>query len=224
VGGIGGTGRRSRRGVAPLSRQAIVDACVRIADAEGPDAVTLRRLGTELGVDATAIYRHFRDKDELLQVAGDWLIASALDGLDRTGDLETDLRALGLHVRQRYLRHPGLLVLVTMAPGPFKSEAMVTEAVLDILRGGGLSVEDAVLAFEVIEDYILSMTVLDASGAGDDSSAWRRAYADLPEDAFPRLAEAANRLYADRDARYRYGLDLLVASIAARRGAGPAGT
>ncbi|HSR24011.1 MAG TPA: helix-turn-helix domain-containing protein, partial [Candidatus Eisenbacteria bacterium] len=62
-----------------LSRDVIVDAYLRLVEAEDNDSVSLRRLGSELGVDPTAVYRHFRDKDEMLTAAADRLLAEVTD-------------------------------------------------------------------------------------------------------------------------------------------------
>lgn len=202
---------------APLTRDALLAATIRIADAEGPTAVTMRRLGAELGVDATAFYRHFRDKDELLQAAGDWLVAGAFDGVELSGEWAADLRRMVLSGRRRYLEHPGLLVLVATSSGPFQSEAAATERVLAHLRSGGLAPEEAARAFEVIQDYLISFTVADAAALHESIDPWRQAFEALPEAEFPNLAASANLLYVDREARFRYGLDLLIDALDRRR-------
>lgn len=210
----GGTGRTQ-----PLTREALVAATVHIADADGAAAVTMRRIGAELGVDPSAAYRHVKDKDELLGAAADWLISTALDGVELTGDFATDLRAIGLQARRNYLRHPALVTLVTTAPGPFKSEAAVTEVVLGVLRSGGLSLHDAALAFEVLQDYVLGFTLLDAVEDAEVAEPWHEAFGDLPPETFPLLAEAGQLLYGDPEARFLHGLDLLIESLDRRRGA-----
>jgi AcrR family transcriptional regulator len=202
---------------APLSREALIAATVRIADADGATAVTMRRLGAELGVDATAFYRHFRDKDELLHAAADWLIAGALEGFEPTGDWARDVRELVLGVRRRYLEHPGLVVLVATASGPLQSEVEATERVLALIRSGGFDREEAARAFEVLQDYLIALTVADAAAIHESVDPWRDAFAHLPEDEFPNLAASADLLYVDREARFRFGLDLLIDALDRRR-------
>lgn len=197
----------------------IIDACVRIADTEGPEAVTLRRLGRELGVDATAMYRHFRDKDELLTAAADRLLVEALDGLEATGSLRDAFHSIATHVRRVYLAHPGLVGLLATAPGPLPSEARATEAGLAILRSAGLSLPEAVAAFEVLQDHLLAITALDAVRRGQSGDAWRAPFTGLSRDEYPNLAEAAPYLYGDLDARFHLGLDLLLEAIEARHAA-----
>jgi AcrR family transcriptional regulator len=208
---------RRRRGATTLTRDALVVATIRIADTEGAAAVTMRRIGAELGVDPTAVYRHFRDKDELLQAAADKLLAGILDGLEMTGDWPADLRALARIARRRYLEHPDLLLLVASAPGPLQSEAAATEAALAFFRSGGFDREEAVRALEVVQDYIVAMSVMDAGRRGEDVDAWRRPFAGLPRTEYPYLADSASLLYGDDDERFEYGIALLADALDRRR-------
>src|SRR5579875_2585707 len=64
-----------REGRAPLSRDAIVDAALRVLDAEGMDGLSMRRVGEELGAGAASIYWHVQNKDELLQLVFERVIS-----------------------------------------------------------------------------------------------------------------------------------------------------
>ena len=75
-----------------LSREVVADRAVALADAEGLEAVTVRRLATELGVTPMALYWHFRTKEELLAGLGDRVLDSVRVP-DASGDWATDLRA-----------------------------------------------------------------------------------------------------------------------------------
>lgn len=202
----------------PLSRQRLIDACVRIVDAEGAGAVTMRRLGAELGVDPTAVYRHFRDKDELLAATADRLLIEALDGLELSGRWKADLRALALRMRAVYLAHPGLAQLVATATAPLPNEARLSEAALAITRSAGFPDAEAVASFEVVEAYVLAVSSMDAATVGNSSDAWRSSYAALPREDYPNLAAVGDRLYRDDAARFEHGLDLLLDAIERRRG------
>ena len=69
---------------APLSRERVLRAAVELADREGIEAMSMRRLGQELGVDAMAIYRHVRDKDDLL----DGVVEIVVGEIDRPAPLD----------------------------------------------------------------------------------------------------------------------------------------
>lgn len=203
---------------ARLSRDVLIDAAFRIADTEGSDALTLRRLGSELGVDPTAVYRHFRDKDELLAATADRLLCEALDAFQPSGRWKDDARDFALLVRTIYLAHPSVAMLVATATGPLENEARVSEQGLAILRGAGLPEDETALAFEVLEAYTLAVSSLDGT-APEQSEAWRRAYAALPPEHFPNLSSSARLLYLDRDSRFVFGLELMLDAIEARAAA-----
>ena len=98
--------------------------------------MSLRRLGAELGVDATAVYRHFRDKDALLEAVADRLLFELGERHVRDADWRADLRNLALEGRRMYLGHPRLARVVAASPEPLPSNARLTEIVLDDLRTG----------------------------------------------------------------------------------------
>ncbi|MFD8982275.1 TetR/AcrR family transcriptional regulator, partial [Streptomyces sp. NPDC059564] len=75
------TPTRSKRAGSQLTPDAIIEASLRIAARGSADAFTVRRLGEELGADPTAIYRHFRDKDELLLSVADRTLGEVLDSI-----------------------------------------------------------------------------------------------------------------------------------------------
>src|SRR4051794_39854993 len=85
-------GKRTTRVPARLDAPAIVDAAIRVMDADGLDALTMRRLGREMGADPTAMYRHFRSKDELLLAVCDRLLGSMLDALEPGDGWRSTLR------------------------------------------------------------------------------------------------------------------------------------
>jgi len=199
-----------------LSREVLVGACVRIADREGPDAVTMRRLGSELGVDPTAVYRHFRDKDELLVAVADRLLVEALSGYEPTGSWRSDARALALRARRTYLAHPRLASLVASAESPLPSESRLSELALGLLREAGLPDEEAVLAFQAIETYTAGASSLDAASGPDGGEAWRRAYAALPPQEYPNLSETAHLMYREDETAFEFGLDLMLEALQAR--------
>jgi TetR/AcrR family tetracycline transcriptional repressor len=199
-----------------LSREVLVEACMHIADRDGPDAVTLRRLGSELGIDPTAVYRHFRDKSELLVAMADRLLIEVLDGFDPVGAPRADLRRLSIRARKAYLAHPRLASLVAHADSPLPSESRIAELTLHLLRQLGLPADEAALAFQALEGYTAGSSSLDAAGEPGGGEAWRRAFAVLPQDDYPNLAVAAPLLYREDDAAFEFGLDLMLDAIEAR--------
>src|SRR4029078_6661445 len=90
---------------APLTRDRVLQAAVNLADRGGNDALSMRKLGQELGVDAMALYRHVRSKDDLR----DGLVEAIVAQIERptTGtDWKTTLRQQAMAARAVMLRHP----------------------------------------------------------------------------------------------------------------------
>jgi AcrR family transcriptional regulator len=199
-----------------LSRDSIVDAYLRIADEEGADDVTLRRLGSELGVDATALYRHFRGKDELLSVASDRVLGEATSGLEATGSWRTDLRALLIAVRSAYMQHPKALRALQLTPASMPNASRLTERFLAGLRASGLDDDEIPIAFEALEDYTIGCSLFSALATEESLEGWRRVYGSESVEELPQLVAIAPRLYRDPDGAFAFGLDLMLDAIEAR--------
>jgi AcrR family transcriptional regulator len=203
-----------------LSQTRIVDACIALGDREGLEAMTLRRLGLELGADPTAVYRHFRDKDELLAAVADRLLAGVVDRFRRTGHWRSDLRRLTLAGRRVYMAHPRLAHLLATSPDPLPSNRRIAEIVIGALREAGLDDREAALGFEVLEDYVAGASALDAEIGTDAAETWRARFAALPEDRYPNAVAVATHLYRNDEAAFAFGLDLLLDALERRARAG----
>ncbi|MET9971050.1 helix-turn-helix domain-containing protein [Streptomyces sp. NPDC006356] len=100
AGAVRGRGRGST-----LTREEIIEAAVEIGTAEGPAGVTFRALGSRLGVVATALYRHFRDKDELMLALADQIFVEIAERYTPGGDWAADLHQLARLGREVGRRH-----------------------------------------------------------------------------------------------------------------------
>jgi AcrR family transcriptional regulator len=199
-----------------LSRAVILDACLEIADRDGPDGITMRRLGTKLGGDPTAVYRHFRDKDELLGALADRLVADAAATVKPSGFWRDDLASIAFASRRAYLGHPKLAHLLATAMPPLPNSELLTEAALGALRSAGLADDEAATAYQVFENFVVGSSSLDALGSSELADIWRRSFAVLPRETYPHLAATAPLLYQDPDEVFRYGVDLFLDALEAR--------
>jgi AcrR family transcriptional regulator len=203
----------------------VVEGALALADAEGLEAVTVRRLAKRLGVTPMALYWHFHSKDELL----DGMAASIFEEVDLSvggsARWREDLRALLGSLVDVLRAHPSSAILLSTRTVSTEGGLRATEVVLDILRRGGFTPEEATQ----IARHALSAVANLVSGepgvvvreeSGDLNDARRRArlfLGSLPPDRYPRLVEAAAPLTEsmDTDAYYAFGLDLLLAGIEA---------
>jgi len=135
----------------PLKRGDILSAALRILDEEGADALSMRRLARDLGIEAMSLYHHFPNKDAIL--AG--VIDLALEGEAPTGPLpdrwQDVVAAAVLGFRRVLVRHPNALPIMAAhpptAPG---SSAMYIKGPLRFLMARGFSDEDATDLFQAV--------------------------------------------------------------------------
>jgi AcrR family transcriptional regulator len=92
-----------------LGADAIVETALRIADEEGVDAVSMRRIASELGVGTMSLYHHVVDKEELIELMADAISGELLVPGAVLGDWREALRAIAHRTRDAFLRHPWLL-------------------------------------------------------------------------------------------------------------------
>lgn len=218
----GSTSAQRASGKTRLSRESILDRYVELADRNGGAEISLRVLGEAMGVDPTAIYRHFRDKNELLTAVTDRLLAGVVDSFEPTGEWRGDLRTLALLTREVYLSHPQLARLLAHSPSSHPSNASLIEACLAALRSARLSDADAAAAVELMENYVAGVSSLNAELVGSENDAWRRELAALPPGSYPNVTAVAEHLYRGDDRNFEFGLELLLDALEARATGGSA--
>lgn len=214
--------RRARK---PLTPTRIIEAA--LAEAAGGADFTMRALGARLGVDPMAVYRHFADKDALLDAMVDVALADFTPPGPEVTDPTAALRQMGHDFRAALRRHPGVAERVTMnrpALGPHT--LALAEATLARLFALGLDAAEATAGFETlihfITGFVLSEERIAARGPNAEAE-WLRemqaAYAALPPDAFPHVVQMGAQL-PDRtlDAQFEYAIDLFLEVLAARAG------
>ena len=216
--------RRPRRPRPQLDRDTILDAALRLAAQDGTDAVTVRMLGTELGADPTAIYRHFSDKDALFAAAIDRLIGMVNDGLPPDADWRDRLRLAAEGMLDVMMAHPALGAFVGTLTTGGDNELLAVELTLDAFRSAGLDDADTLRYYGMYSSYVLSFCSAQASYAvvhgGDrsvESLSWVADYSTVDADRFPAVASLRDHLVGllDRDV-YRHGIEIILESAASR--------
>jgi AcrR family transcriptional regulator len=142
---------RPRLGEPTLSRERVVERALELADAEGVDAITMRRLGGELGVEAMALYTHIDSKDDLLSEIGSRILTELeiepREHPDWRGRIETVCRAWAA-LRER---HPHSFALIYRAR---TGVLPVTEELMDALLTAGFAGADAWLAYQTLVFFL----------------------------------------------------------------------
>ncbi|MBR8642280.1 TetR/AcrR family transcriptional regulator [Streptomyces tuirus] len=151
------TGRRPSRGPKPtLTLDRIVEAAVQVADAEGLEGLSMRRVAGELGTGAMSLYRYVPGKAELLDLMLDRVQRPSDDPADLgAGDWRSALETLGRETLALYRRHPWLLQVNQSRPvlGPSALDGM--EKVLTRIRPMGLTDPELVSAIIMIDGYVV---------------------------------------------------------------------
>jgi AcrR family transcriptional regulator len=209
-----------RRRAQALDGETIVAAACALADREGASAVTMRRLGAELGVDPTAVYRHFRSKQELLDAMADHLFKKVRNEFHLTGDPRTNLREMLLEGFRLYRSHPAMAVALARQRDDTQALAHLAELTIRELRLIGLSDEDAAWAYHSFIDVIVGTGVFHAVTPEyvdpEERAALRRAFAVLPPDTHPDSVAVSAHLFPDVEDVFRFTVDLLLDALELR--------
>jgi AcrR family transcriptional regulator len=207
----------------PLTRERVIQAALRIMDEGGLEAVSMRRIGRELGVEAMSLYNHVRDKEDILDSICEAVLAEFRLPL---AEVWTDaIRRAAREYRRLLLAHPTVVTLMTERKRPFTNPESLRayEYALEVFRTAGLSEADSVKAFHVFGGYILGFVTMElgliVGGPDDEAHAQaHREMALLCESAdLPRMREALPYfMEVDLEEQFEFGLDLLVEGIRAR--------
>nr|WP_237536803.1 TetR/AcrR family transcriptional regulator [Streptomyces sp. SID5785] len=140
-----------------LTLDRIAEAAVELADEEGGDAVTMRRLAARLGVAPMAAYRHVSGKEDLWALMFD-RVSAGLTVPDDVTDWREVLRSFALQTRELMHRHPWLsqapLPLITLTP----ARMAVAERQLRALDGRGLDADAMMAAFRTVSAFVHGAT------------------------------------------------------------------
>ena len=216
---------RPRRPRGSLNQRVIVAAALLVSGREGIGALTFEALGRELGAHPTAIYRHFRDKDELIRALTDELhaVAQDADGLPVTDDWRADLRSWATGLYRAFLAHPQVGQLVAVRTAAREHEFAAVEHLTSCLRRAGLEDDRAARCYRVFADSVLAYASMDAALAALPTTvreaelrSWDLEYQHLPADRYPNAAALSGRFpRLDDPANFRLMVDLLIEAIAA---------
>jgi AcrR family transcriptional regulator len=227
-------GRGRSRLVPALSRAEIVDAAIAIADAEGSDAVSMRRIAQVLRAGTMSLYWHVANKEQLLDLMLDALIGE-FDAPDPSGDWREDLRTQARRERATLLRHAWVMDFLGGRPPLGPNTLLHLDRQLAALDGLGLDLVAAMNILGTVQTYVLGSVLRemqearmqrDQDQAGITMEEWEPARIAWRNrlDADGRFARVVRFLDAgiDPDAeetrgeRFEFGLDCVIDGIAAK--------
>ena len=205
---------RARR---PLQRVQILDAAIALADAEGIEAVSMRRLGSVLGVQAMSLYNHVENKRDLLDgMAGRLLGLMEIPAVDEMS-WHAALRTICYSYRRLAHEHPSFFPYVQNRPLMSQESLRPLEAVLAILLDEGFDANTAFDAFQVCARFVAGFAMSEI-GRGVVGTEITEPWSGFPslarmKDNYPATAIVLAHAIPDYDRAFELGLDSLVEGL-----------
>ena len=215
---------RMRRARAPLSRERVLHAAIDLADEAGIGAVSMRRLGQALGVEAMSLYNHVANKDDILSGILD-IVEGGIELPSPGADWKPALRRTAISAHDVLEKHPWAAAL-TLSTGERPARWRYMNAILRCLREGGFSAEMTDHAYHALESHISGFTLwsgqlqVSAEELGDLAAAFLK---DFPVDDYPYLVEHIQQHMTERspedEGAFAFGLDLILDGLERARDA-----
>ena len=142
----------------PLSRERVLRAALELADDEGIESLSMRRLAQQLGVEAMSLYHHVRNKQDLL---GGMLdnVYSEVEPPTGEGDWRPAMRRSAISFHRALLRHPWACGLLMSSIGPSPMRLRHMDQVLGALRAAGFTAEMTHHAYHALDSHIVGFTL-----------------------------------------------------------------
>ncbi|MGH6656248.1 MAG: TetR/AcrR family transcriptional regulator [Actinocrinis sp.] len=225
-------GRAGRADKPQLSREAIVAAAIRIIDAEGLDAVSMRRVAQEFGTGAASLYAYVANKEELLDLIVDWVMGEVVDRWPAQAPTPENWRELALgtlRLTREVLTSHRDLAKAFMGRIPFGPNGIrAVEAQLAILRAGGVPDWIAAFAGDLLGQFLVVHAIEDdmwrsrfPDADEEEIGKQMRQIADylaaLPEDRFPNVVALAGPMMSRESGgfdRFELGIEVVLRGLA----------
>ncbi|WP_245774672.1 TetR/AcrR family transcriptional regulator [Nonomuraea wenchangensis] len=220
---------RPARGPKPAySRAQITEAAIRIADAEGVEAATMRRIAAEIGAGAMSLYRYVPSRDNLVELMADRLMGEIdVTGMP-SGDWRADLTRYADEWRAMWLRHPWIAGVQRSLPSFGPNQLLLIERLMGVLDAF-VPIDENLGLMAMLNGYVEGSVREEISSAGEfrrsglSESEWMArsgAYIDQLVKSgdypmFTKIVTEARQPHLSRDEQFRHGLGRVLDCIAA---------
>ena len=190
----------------PLSKERVLGAAVALADAQGVEGLSMRKLAQELGVVPMALYKHVANKDELLDAMVD-VVVGEIDPPAGATDWKTAMRRRVLSARGALLRHPWASRVMESRASPTPAVLAYMDSMIGMFRAGGFSIDLTHHAMHAMGSRLLgfSQELFDETadvGPGMDAETLRELAG-----AFPHITELVVAITHDQASVVGVGCD-----------------
>jgi AcrR family transcriptional regulator len=202
----------------PLSRDRVLRAAIALADEAGIEALSMRKLGQALGVEAMSLYNHVANKDEILSGIVDMVVDEFELSVPGEADWKGALRRTATSAYEVLIRHPWAASLVLSAAGISQARLRYMESILGTLRRAGFSAEMTDHGYHALESHIMGFTLWEVGmdlGSREDLAGMAAEFLRrLPIAEMPYLAEHIEQHLKPRrpedEGEFAFGLDLIL--------------
>lgn len=201
----------------PLDRRWILETAVRFVDREGLEALSMRKLGAELGVEAMSLYNHVPNKEALLDGMVE-VILGELKVPPVGEDWEERVREAYRAFRRLAHEHPNVFPLLVIRPPDTMDGVWLVEEFLKTLGEAGFQPETALHAFRALSSYATGYAMAEIRGFAMELAEAHLGARSLSAAEFPHISELDDYLEdVDRDAEFEFGLDLILSGLRLKR-------
>jgi AcrR family transcriptional regulator len=200
----------------PLSRDRILQAALELVDEHGLDALTMRKLGRELGFEAMSLYNYVESKDDVIDGMLDVVLAEGRPPAS-DGDWAAAIRESAITVHDALQRHPWALRVLLEPSRVRPARLHYMDSLLGRLRDAGFSAETTYTAYHVLDAHIIGFSLWEAAHTftGVDPADMQRTIDEVFESgAYPHLREHAQQHFDEGPHRevsaFELGLDLII--------------
>lgn len=196
---------------AVLSQSDFIEAGTEYLRDHALSDLTMRVLGDLLGVDATACYRHFTGKAELLTAMLDTLLGQVIEAVpDGIGDHRQRLEAQSVAVRRVMIDNPQLASVMVAGDGQMPNSLELSRRSITALRGAGLEGEELLRAYQMLESYVLGATQFDLLAAPRNMEIRAARYVAFDDPDFARGARSVRSVGVLTEEAFLAGLRILL--------------
>jgi AcrR family transcriptional regulator len=202
---------------APLSKERVLRAAVEFADANGIEALSMRRLAKELGVEAMSLYNHVANKDEILAGIVE-IVASEVEVPADPANWKASIRQSAISAHDAFIRHRWACPLMMSTVAMIPSRMRWMEGLLATLRQAGFSPNLTHHAYHALDSHITGFTLWQVSMPFETKAELvdlaEGFLQQIPADEYPYVIEHAEQHIApsspDGKSEFEFGLDLIL--------------
>ena len=201
----------------PVTREKVLEAAFEVVQREGLEALSMRRVGEAVGVEAMSLYNHVDGKAALLDGLFEGVLAKPPPPPTRkAGSWQAAVRERATSLRAVLLAHPRFLPLFASRPAVTPASIAHVEFVLQVLADAGFSPGDALKALEAVVAFVVGHALSSAASV-PTAEAPRPRYELLDPALFPRVRHMARLLDGHSgDDEFRFGLDCFLDGLTTR--------